>query len=433
VSKVDWIGLAERAYALEPSEEAWLRGVAEKIHGHLGNDFGTSAGIWEHGDDRSPTHLFSVYPDGSDHPRMTFGARVALAVLWPEDWLRALWRTDLVCTSGLEALGEEGYRGYRRYDERWSAQRVLERTGISWADWGIRDARRVLAVTPGGPRVLVLAPLRRAARTEPALRAHWARAMVHVAAGLRMRRRLARARAEDDGDAVLTLDGRLHHAEGEAKEPALADALREAAVRIDRARGKLRREDPEGALAMWQGLVEGRWSLLDRFERDGRHYLVARRNDPGFADPRALTKQERVVLGYAAVGWANKEIAYALGVAPSTVGTLLSRAMRKLSAGRVELASTPASELRVASLDGEIDVASFEVGEDAIPGELSPAEREIARLAMRGLSNETIASRRRTALRTVANQLASIYKKLGVASRAELAARVASARGAAHR
>lgn len=52
---------------------------------------------------------------------------------------------------------------------------------------------------------------------------------------------------------------------------------------------------------------------------------------------------------------------------------------------------------------------------------LSPSEREVAMLTLRGLSNQDIARARGVAVRTVANQLASIFKKLGVGSRTELA------------
>lgn len=54
--------------------------------------------------------------------------------------------------------------------------------------------------------------------------------------------------------------------------------------------------------------------------------------------------------------------------------------------------------------------------------QLSAAEREVATDAAAGLSNAAIAKKRGRSARTIANQLASIYRKLGVASRAELAA-----------
>src|SRR3954468_20019280 len=59
---------------------------------------------------------------------------------------------------------------------------------------------------------------------------------------------------------------------------------------------------------------------------------------------------------------------------------------------------------------------------------LTSAEREVALAAVRGLSNVAISRARGSAPRTVANQLASIYRKLGVGSRAALVAFVASSR-----
>ncbi|HTQ05059.1 MAG TPA: helix-turn-helix transcriptional regulator [Polyangiaceae bacterium] len=53
---------------------------------------------------------------------------------------------------------------------------------------------------------------------------------------------------------------------------------------------------------------------------------------------------------------------------------------------------------------------------------LTDAEREVAALVAAGRSNAEVARLRATSARTVANQLASIYAKLGVTSRGELAA-----------
>jgi DNA-binding CsgD family transcriptional regulator len=115
-------------------------------------------------------------------------------------------------------------------------------------------------------------------------------------------------------------------------------ALRAAAVSVDRARGSLRHRDPEGAVAAWRGLVAGRWSLVDRFDRDGRRYLIAHKNDPDTMDPRGLTPRERQVAGFAALGQSDKVIAYELGISPSTVSVLLSRAAQKLGVqSRAEL------------------------------------------------------------------------------------------------
>jgi len=53
---------------------------------------------------------------------------------------------------------------------------------------------------------------------------------------------------------------------------------------------------------------------------------------------------------------------------------------------------------------------------------LTCAERAVALLARRGMSNAEIGHKRGTSARTVAVQLASVYRKLGIGSRAELTA-----------
>jgi|SRR5580704_422870 DNA-binding CsgD family transcriptional regulator len=54
---------------------------------------------------------------------------------------------------------------------------------------------------------------------------------------------------------------------------------------------------------------------------------------------------------------------------------------------------------------------------------LTPAERQVALAVLAGLSNAEVARMRGSSPRTVANQLATIFRKLAVRSRAELAAR----------
>ncbi|MBL9108876.1 MAG: hypothetical protein JNM74_06385 [Myxococcales bacterium] len=53
---------------------------------------------------------------------------------------------------------------------------------------------------------------------------------------------------------------------------------------------------------------------------------------------------------------------------------------------------------------------------------LSPAERDVCARAARGEGNAAIAAARSSTVRTVTNQLTAAFRKLGVGSRAELAA-----------
>lgn len=66
-------------------------------------------------------------------------------------------------------------------------------------------------------------------------------------------------------------------------------------------------------------------------------------------------------------------------------------------------------------------VLIFPVPASAPSAPLTEAEREVVRRVLDGATTAAIAAARRTSPRTVANQLQSIFRKLGIASRAELA------------
>jgi DNA-binding CsgD family transcriptional regulator len=90
---------------------------------------------------------------------------------------------------------------------------------------------------------------------------------------------------------------------------------------------------PVDAADLWRGLMEGRWSLVRHGELDGRWVVLLRRNEAGAHDPRALCPRERQVIALAAVGWANKAIAFLLGVSAGTVSAHLASAEAKLGLG----------------------------------------------------------------------------------------------------
>ena len=71
--------------------------------------------------------------------------------------------------------------------------------------------------------------------------------------------------------------------------------------------------------------------------------------------------------------------------------------------------------------DDEYVVLSFPLPEVRIPDELTAAEAEVVRSALDGRSNAEIARARKTSSNTVANQLRSVYSKLQLSGRNELA------------
>jgi DNA-binding CsgD family transcriptional regulator len=161
----------------------------------------------------------------------------------------------------------------------------------------------------------------------------------HVEAGHRLRQGIADGDAGREGNDALPHDAeaifdagsfRVTEAVGRAKDGTIAKRLRDAAVTVDRARGKMRHTNPDDALAIWKALVRGRWSMVDWFDTDGRRFVLAIPNSPDVTDPRGLSERENQAVDYAVLGHSNKMIAYRLGLSTSRVSTLLRSSMRKM-------------------------------------------------------------------------------------------------------
>lgn len=263
-------------------------------------------------------------------------------------------------------------------------------------------------VAPSGAEVRV------GARTAAA----WRRVLLHVGTALRLRQRLG------SREALLTPGGELADATEPAKAPSARRALVEAVQRVERARSRAMRDRPGEALGLWQGLIDGRWSLVDHFEADGRRYIAAHENAPGVRDPRALGPLERACVHYAVRNTAPRDIAYALGTTPASVSSALTRAAQRLGlpsgAMFATLGHLDVERLAVPAGADVLDVAV--ISASVHPGWRSlvpPTEMAIAELVACGLTDAEIAARRGRSTRTVSNQLRSLYRRLGVSGRAE--------------
>ena len=202
-----------------------------------------------------------------------------------------------------------------------------------------KDALGITALDTDGRGVQIVSLLPDATQIRPRTRRQWRMITAHLSAGLRLRRALHQADSQTEhGDLPFGADALIDpsvfevtDASPAAQTPNAREVLRDAAMRIDRARARLRKHDAAEALAIWCALIRGRWSLVDWFDTDGRRYMIALQNAPTISDSRGLTEREAQVTGYAALGESHKMIAYRLGISRSRVTTLLRSAMRKLS------------------------------------------------------------------------------------------------------
>jgi DNA-binding CsgD family transcriptional regulator len=319
---VNPIDVIEAAYDLDVDDRTWLFNLATLVRPLLEGGTGLLAYIFD-----TNTSPAEWYADAAclDFDRAEIPLIAQLQSQSP-DW------TTLVHVGfdGLLAMSEI-MRKFGIDDVR-----KAPNVGPYFEQTGLLDYVALQTVEPGGRGVVFTAGQTVARTFDRRTRRSWVRINTHIAAGRRLRHSMNLKAAVDE--AILAPSGKLEHAEGEGGTKRMREALRDAVLRSEKARGKQRRTDPEAATEAWTAMVSGRWSLVDRFERGGRRYIVARRNEHNLPDPRALTQRECVIANLAALGKPNKLIGYELGVSESAVGTHLSQAMRKLGAkSRVDL------------------------------------------------------------------------------------------------
>lgn len=310
----DVLEIVETAYDLDCDDQTWLQRLAETVLATV------------------PFPVLGVVANGydiSDPERPRFDVGFHCAAPDAADFLRG-WG-DLVQIFAEDR--ERTRRSYGALDEGFGLEIPApgnDRLAAAFSRVDMGDVYGVNGRNTSGQGVFLgIAMPRRYRPVSPSTRQTYARIARHIAAAYRLRLRIRPLEARH-GEAILSLDGKVEHATGKATAKTALAELRRCVVSVATLRTRTRLDDPDRAVATWKALVDARWSLVDHFERSGKHYLVAHRNDPAAPPALLLTERERQVAMLAAMGHANKAIAYDLGIATSTVGVLISRALKRL-------------------------------------------------------------------------------------------------------
>lgn len=309
------LAVVEAAYRPASSVQQWLRNLIDAAQPGLDQGCGLLGCLFHVGHSNQlavrETATRGEVPVGFEASIRALGHQIQ-----PED-VRESWAHP-VCVDTASATYTRVHPGQSIADDETAI-------GAFNRNLGIADQLAVKLLDATGAGCLLVAPVVHTCRVDPAPNDLWRRVMTHVLAGLRLRDRLSEV-----PEAVLEISGAVVHAEGKARSRTARDALRQAVLRASAARDGT--TDPIAGIRAWRALTSGRWSLIDRFDSDGRRYLVACRNAPVVTDPRGLTERERQVLAYTALGYTNKQIAYTLGLSASTISTHLAAAQRALGA-----------------------------------------------------------------------------------------------------
>ncbi len=311
----DPLSAIEAAYAWEDSAEDWLRSIARAML-PMEAGFGAYARIDDLSRPEAPRVKAGVWERGTVAGWMDVVNRLQAGA--PPQLMRALYEQlppVAYVRDRLRALPLE-------MQDSWTRSRAAV---------GIRDVLGVFAHDIDGQCVHLGIPLPTPRRFHPRTVHRLSRVAAHLTSAVRLRRAGSSPSTDSAGtDAVIAPSGEVQHAVGAARERGARERLARAARDVERARGRLRRADPDRALAIWRGLVDGTWSLVDHWDSDGRRYVLARENSPTLLDPKALTRRESVIVAFLARGYSEKYVAYLLGVSATTVAMQFASARRKL-------------------------------------------------------------------------------------------------------
>jgi DNA-binding CsgD family transcriptional regulator len=330
--KSDLVSAVEAAYALEQDHQRWLDGLVDRVRPVLDRGLGIFGLVVDlTGGTPADAKVLAVASSASE--RVLEAGMMVMREVTGDDSLGRRFQFAHLVGRLSHTLGP-AFGGGNSLRRKLSA-------------FGIADSVYLRAGEVQGALCVLSGPVP-TRETQPRHRVRSLEHLTaHVASGLRLRMRASLGAEEPE--AILDPGGRVHDASEAAKSPGARMALRRAALAAERARGPLRRRNADEAVALWRPLVEGRWTLVDRFESDGRRFLIARRNTFEVSARWPLTDRERQVAVLAAQGHSNKLIAYELGIGRSTVSTHLLRATAKLGVrSRVELVQALAGPSAVA-------------------------------------------------------------------------------------
>ena len=316
------IDLVESAYDLQACAEGWLPSLLCAGRGMLDHGLGCAAAIWAGASDEGEPLIAQICVDSADND---LGMRFARAAQDVGPQLHE--QTQAARKGGVRVLSD-------CKEPRPVIHSALTR------HVGCKDILGIWAVDHDLHGVGINMPSSHIIDLHPKIRRRWQMLAVHIGAGYRLRRQFGRAVdqrptpvTEIPAQTEAVLDPKrfaVVHAKGDAKRSDIRQQLRDAVVRQDCARARRGETDVEEALHMWKGVVRGRWSLVDWFDRDGRRFVLALPNAANVADPRGLSEREYQVAMSAALGESRKVTAYRLGLSQSYVSAILSRAMQKL-------------------------------------------------------------------------------------------------------
>lgn len=407
-NRKDWVSLIEAGYRLDGNDKQWIDGLL--THAELLGERGFWLTIGRYDYTPKKIQLNEIQSTGPSAAKQILKSSIQVDSEAVSNFFRA--------GKPVSSLSEVIY----------SSEPEIANVVKKLSNSRVHDKLAVKALSGEGEALIMCWLFNDQVLPTALERKRWGCIASHLGSGLRLRKVTEKLSLENEKvEAIFDGNFKLCDARSLACTRSSCEVLQSVIKRVDKVRTKTGRSDADLAMKSWEGLIQGRWSLVDYFDTDQRRYIVAVKNDPRYPDPRGLTLRERQIAEYMGHGLSTKQICYTLGISPSAVTNCSARVKRKLGLNStLELVAFFApngvrAKLAEVSLAGEeFLVGDYFLTEKLGVDGLTEAESAVLAHIIAGSTNKDIALRRNTSEHTVNNQIQSIFRKLGVYSRSTL-------------
>jgi DNA-binding CsgD family transcriptional regulator len=191
----------------------------------------------------------------------------------------------------------------------------------------------------------------------------------------------------------------------------------------------------------WQEFTSGRRQIVDSAFSDDHYFLLVTRAVKPAVARRGIRARNFQVLNQVLLTPSRKQLAAQLGLSASSIAALSKQCLNSIGLSCTPCYAPPLLIMAAGAARAQAFGATGAAGERRVLAPhfelvctprperkfahaFSRAEFDVVQRLLEGASYATIARCRQTSTRTVANQVASVFRRLGVSGRPELAQRL---------
>ena len=316
----------ESVYNLELEEPAWISRVTQGIGQFIDGGNGTLGAVFRmRGRGIRPVRADDEVPAFISYLRATEQARAAFHTTLETYRRETSGAQDMQRFGQLFAESGMGTLSVNRAQA--PAYQIFKR---EFAHLGVVDAAGLIVPHPASRSFIFFTARQREYSGVPdRARERWVALQKHIAAVYDLRYRLQNGDF-DERDAVWFDTASKCVETGPVADSMLRERLRHLVRDREAALTRQTSSQRSDLQRYWSNVLAGKWAIMDRFDTDGRRFVVAVPVSKYGDKLRGLSPREREVFALLGEGLANKHIGFELDISETAVSTHVHSIFRKL-------------------------------------------------------------------------------------------------------